>query len=309
MRAVFLWDDMGLFIAIIMFLAAFLLLRSEWEKVQLKTDHYEVRTDKLPEGVSKVRLVFVSDLHDYMPARHTPEMITKAIDLAKPDAVILGGDMITVSKSERVPRPETKTALSVISSIAGKYPVFYGEGNHETRLMEKNPEGYASYVSELFSMGVRYLRDTGAEIPGTGVQVYGVNLSDDFYGRFPGIKKKHEMSERYIEGAIGEADRKNFNVFLIHIPLYLEEAEKAGADLVLSGHYHGGTVRLPDGRGLMTPQYQFFKKECSGEFTYGKAKMIVGRGLGTHSIKIRINDLPQIAVVDITDEGTSKVQN
>lgn len=295
---------MGLFIAAIMLLAAFLILRSEWEKLQLKSDHYEVRTGKLPAEVKKVRLVFVSDLHDYVPARHTPEKIIRAIDEIRPDAVILGGDMITVSKREECPDPETGTALSLISGLSEKYPVFYGEGNHEARLSEKNPDAYAAYVSRILSMGVRYLRDSKAEIPGTGVEVSGLNLSDDFYGRFPGIAKKFEMPEGYIGKALGEADRKKFNVFLIHIPLYLKEAERSGADLVLSGHYHGGTVRFPGGTGLMTPQYQFFRKECSGEFAEGNTKMIVGRGLGTHSIKVRINDLPQIAAVDIINERT-----
>lgn len=298
---------MGLFIAAIMFLAAFLILRSEWEKLQLKSDYYEVRTGKLPVEAEKVRLVFVSDLHDYVPARHTPEKIISAIDEMKPDAVILGGDMITVSKRDECPVPETGTALSLISGLSEKYPVFYGEGNHEARLLDKNPDAYADYVSRLLSMGVRYLRDNKAEIPETGVKVYGISLSDDFYGHFPGMGKKYEMPKEYIEKAIGEIDRDKFGVFLIHIPLYLKEAQRAGADLVLSGHYHGGTVRFPDGSGLMTPQYQFFQKECSGEFTEGNAKMIVGRGLGTHSIKVRINDLPQIAVVDIINERTDKL--
>lgn len=298
---------MGLITALLMIAAALLLLRSEWEKVQLKTDHYEVRTEKLPSEKKKVRLVFLSDLHDYLPARHTPEKIVQAIKDEAPDAVVIGGDMITVSKHGRKPAAGTKTALSLIREISQYFPVFYGEGNHEERYLEKDPEGYASYAAALFSSGVRYLRDTWADLPETGIRIYGIGLSPKFYGHFPGAHRKYEMPENYLREAAGETDSSRFNVFLIHIPLYLKEAEKAGADLVLSGHFHGGTVRLPDGSGLMTPQYQFFCKECSGEFISGNTKMIVGRGLGTHSIKIRINDLPQITVVDIINERADQV--
>lgn len=292
-----------------MLIAALLLLRSEWEKVQLKMDHYEIRTDRLPQEVKKVRLVFVTDLHDYLPARHTPGVILDAVEREKPDAVIIGGDLITVSKREQRPVPEVRSALALVKQLSGKYPVFYGEGNHEARLRERNPVFFEGFAEELASCGVKYLKDVSEDIPRTGVKVSSIALSDSFYDHFPGIGKKYPMPEHYIENAIGTADKNSFNIFLIHNPLYLEEAEKAGADLVLSGHFHGGTVRLPDGSGLMTPQLQFFQKECSGEFECGSARMIVGRGLGTHSIKIRINDLPQLAVIDITNERESQLQN
>ena len=93
------------------------------------------------------------------------------------------------------------------------------------------------------------------------------------------------------------------NILMMHSPLYLEEAAAWGADLVLSGHFHGGTIRLPlPGRpGLMTPQFQFFVKECSGLHTSenGRTKMIVSRGIGTHSVDIRFNDLPEISIIEM----------
>ena len=83
----------------------------------------------------------------------------------------------------------------------------------------------------------------------------------------------------------------------------LKEAEALGADLMLSGHFHGGTIRLPYLGGLMTPQLQFFTKEVTGSFEHGGTAMIVNRGLGTHSVKIRLNDRPEISVIDISPLG------
>ena len=56
----------------------------------------------------------------------------------------------------------------------------------------------------------------------------------------------------------------------------------------------------------MTPQYQFFRRECAGRFEKDGKTMIVGRGLGTHSVNIRLNDRPQIVVVNLLPDGTKK---
>ena len=80
--------------------------------------------------------------------------------------------------------------------------------------------------------------------------------------------------------------------------MFFEEYAAWGADLTLSGHFHGGTIRLPLLGGLMTPQYQFFFPWCSGCFSDKNGrKLIAGRGLGTHSINIRFNNKPQVVVL------------
>ena len=82
--------------------------------------------------------------------------------------------------------------------------------------------------------------------------------------------------------------------------MFFKEYADWGADLTLSGHFHGGTIRLPLIGGVMTPQFQFFFPWCAGQFEgeHGR-KLIVGRGLGTHSVNIRFNDKPQVVVVDV----------
>ena len=110
------------------------------------------------------------------------------------------------------------------------------------------------------------------------------------------------MPDQYLEQHLGRPDPACFNVLLLHSPMYLKEAADWGADLVLSGHFHGGTIRLPFLGGLMTPQFQFFVPECAGVFHSGAATMIVNRGLGTHSVNIRLNDLPEISVIDLYRE-------
>lgn len=288
---------MVLFTAILMLCAALFLLRSEWEKLQLTAEHYEIRTKKLKKG-ERYRIVFFSDLHRYFPAKCDQEKILKAMEAENPDAVVIGGDMLCVSKKNGTVT-DTGTALSLIRRIAEKYPVFYGEGNHETRLQENSPEEYADYVTELLSCGVRYLSDTAVPLS-EHICIAGASLDGKYYRKLsPGFGKKVPLDPGYFEAKSLFRDSAAVNIMLVHSPLYLEEAAKAGADLVLSGHMHGGTIRLPGGCGLMTPQFQFLEKRCSGLHRCGDTAMIVTRGLGTHSVRIRFNNLPELSVADI----------
>ena len=292
---------MELFLAICMLLLAAFLLRSEWEKLQLSCEHYIVRTGKLKKG-GNLRIVFLSDLHHYLPAIHNREHVIETIAGEKPDAVIIGGDMLCVSKKNGA-KTDTRTALSLIRDLSERFPVFYGEGNHEIRFLEKDPEGYAAYVAELLGFGVRYLSDQAAPLTGE-VTVSGASIEKKYYQKlFPGFSGKVPADENFLRDVSGLLDRGQYNIMIVHSPMYLAEAGKAGADLVLSGHMHGGTIRLPGGRGLMTPQFQFFVRECSGEHRDGDTVMIVNRGLGTHSVRIRIHDLPEISVIDIEGNG------
>ena len=102
------------------------------------------------------------------------------------------------------------------------------------------------------------------------------------------------LPENELERHCGRADQSRFQILLLHSPLFFNNCRHWGADLTLSGHFHGGTIRLPLLGGIMTPQYQFFLPWCAGRFDKEGKTMIVSRGLGTHSVNIRLNDRPQL---------------
>ena len=227
--------------------------------------------------------------------------------------------MITLTK-ESHKKPETAEAVRFIKRLAAKYKIIYGFGNHESRYRDYYPEDYQAMMDELEACGVTILRDESAvigmsnssgeetkeydssrnESGKNSVVIYSAELDSVFYKKLvPLIGKVREMPEKHLIGKLGIPAPEAVTVLMMHSPLYLKEAAAWGADLVLSGHFHGGTIRLPDGRGLMTPQYQFFRKECSGLHFCGKTAMIVNRGLGTHTFHIRWNDIPEISVIDI----------
>ena len=96
-------------------------------------------------------------------------------------------------------------------------------------------------------------------------------------------------------------EEKNTGVFriaMLHSPFYREEALSLGVDLLLSGHFHGGAVGIPF-IALMTPQFRFFVGKPRGLFKRGEKYFFISRGLGTHTINVRIHNFPELSCFDL----------
>lgn len=265
-----------------------LYLRSEYEKEQLSVERTVLQSAKIRKDCT---LVFLSDLHEHRFGDGNERLLAAVAEVA-PDLVLVGGDMI-ISKGQA----NTGAALELITKLASRYPVFSGNGNHENRLLwEPNVYGksYEAYVGELKRVGVKIL-DNRTEWVGEDVAVTGIDLEAGVYRKF----RPDHLTEEEIEEKVGKAYGDRFQILLCHSPLFFRQCRNWGADLTLSGHFHGGTIRLPYLGGVMTPQYQFFLPYCAGEFKEAGRHMIVSRGLGTHSINIRLNNKPQLVVVEL----------
>ena len=253
---------------------------------------------------TSLTIAFLSDLHDYC-RDYGGDSIINALKDADPDLVLFGGDMITCQKRAGW-IADTAPSLELIQKIARDHTVIYAEGNHETRLRDRHPDTFAAYKAALEEAGVIYLTDASVLTEGS-TKIHGITLPESYYRHLaPGHGRKIPMPQDTILKHLGMPDPDRFNILLMHSPLYLEEAASWGADLVLSGHFHGGTIRLPipGTPGLMSPQYQFFVKESSGMHISrnGRTRMIVSRGIGTHSVNIRLNNLPEISLIRIRPE-------
>ena len=96
------------------------------------------------------------------------------------------------------------------------------------------------------------------------------------------------MEKEYLEETLGPASKEKYQILLAHNPDYFENYAQWGADLVLSGHVHGGIMRLPLLGGVISPTLLLFPKYDGGLFKKGSSAMILSRGLGTHTLPIRI---------------------
>lgn len=280
-----MWLAAGLVSA---FAGAGLLLRSTYEREQLSVERTEIVTDKITK---KCTMVFLSDLHDHEFGVGNKRLID-AIDEVNPDAVLIGGDMM-VSRDTA----DLSVSLELLKELTQRYPVYYGNGNHETRMNRDRVNFgtmYDRYGKYLKSMGVVVLENR-TEWFRNDIAISGIELHERYYKKF----HPYRLFPQEIGRLVGKADGERFQILLCHSPLFFDTCSAWGADLTLSGHFHGGTIRLPYLGGVMTPQFQFFLPWCAGEFEEGGKHMIVSRGLGTHSVNIRLNNKPQLVVVDL----------
>ena len=107
------------------------------------------------------------------------------------------------------------------------------------------------------------------------------------------------MAEDYLNTTIGKTRRGRCNILIAHNPDYFEEYSDWGADLVLSGHIHGGIMRLPVLGGVIAPSYRLFPKYDGGIFKEKNSTMLLSRGIGSHTIPLRFFNPAELHAVTI----------
>ncbi len=239
-----------------------------------------------------MRLVVLADLHNKQYGKENQNLI-EAIRGEKPDAILVAGDLVTAKLGLK-----TKEALGLLRELSKDYPVYYANGNHEQR-MELAPEEFGpmafQYGEELKAMGVDRLVNEHVALEGAGIVLYGLEIDRDFYQKF----RPKDMGCGYLEKLLGKPDPGRFTILIAHHPNYFPCYADWGADLVLSGHIHGGVARIPGGRGVISPAFRLFPHYDGGRFELGGSVMLLSRGLGMHTIPIRLFNPGEVVVAEL----------
>lgn len=253
---------------------------------------YHLTSDKVKK---EHNYVVLADLHNKSYGEKNVKLLRAIHDL-KPEAILIAGDML-ISKPEK----SYEVALDLLKELAGKYPVYYGMGNHETRLF-LYPEVYGdmgkNYEKDLNALQIQLMRNESREVK-DNIRITGLDMSRVYYKRF----KKSPMDSSYLLQTLGKANEEKYEILLAHNPDYFEEYAAWGADLVLSGHVHGGMMRLPFLGGAVSPAFKLFPKYDGGLFKNGKSTMILSRGLGMHTIPIRIFNPGELILVKLSPKN------
>lgn len=250
---------------------------------------YTFSSDKVKKEIT---FAFLSDLHDKKYGKNNSKLLD-AIDKVKPDALLVGGDMIVAS-----PEETNTNAKELMNTLAQKYTVYHGMGNHEYRsdlYREKYGEMYDEYSKPLMERGVIFLRNKAALLAEHNIEIRGVEIDRKYYKRFT----VRHMDDSYMEEILGKNEGTHYEIFLAHNPDYFKQYKDYGADLTLSGHVHGGLVRMPFLGGIASPAVRFFPKYDGGLFTKEKSNMVVSRGLGTHTLPVRIFNPAELVVIHL----------
>lgn len=256
-----------------------------------RTEYYYLKSEKIK---SPVKIVMLADLHNHTYGEDN-EILLGEIRKVSPDFVCLAGDML-IGHSQ-IPYD---IAQKTVKALAEEYPVFYGLGNHEARMksdVEIYGTRYEDYMEPLKSAGVQVLvnETAGISVGENRFCIHGYNLPQKYFKKF----NRYVFEKGQVEEALGKCEESEecYHILLAHNPIYFEQYAAWGADLTLSGHLHGGIIRLPFVGGIITPQAKLFPRYSAGRYYIGKKEMIVSRGLGTHTIPIRFNNPPELSVI------------
>lgn len=252
-------------IIIIVFLLIFIL-----SNIFITTTEITVKSEKLPEGFKGYKILHLSDLHLKKFGHNYKRLIDK-INAEKFDVVVFTGDLISRTEID------TSGKLYLIEELLKKAPVYFIYGNHEV----ENPKTTEAMCNRLVKIGVRILDNQTISIfkNGDTINISGLTIDKQFYKNIDKTYKNLPVPNlKYINYRIGE--KSNFTVLLAHTPFPFNSYVQWGADLTLCGHVHGGAVRLPLVKGVLSPERRFFPKYSAGLYKKGNSQMIVNRGLG-----------------------------
>ena len=259
-----------------------------------QTVHYYLESEKIK---TEVTIVMLADLHNQCYGEDN-EILLKEIKKHSPAFVCLAGDML-IGHSQ-IPYD---IAQKTVRELAKQYRVFYGLGNHESRMrQDRNIYGdrYEEYINPIKDLNVHVLINEAAEIEvgDNRFEIYGYDLPPKYFEKF----NRYVFEESEVENVLGACNTSDncYTILLAHNPVYFKQYAAWGADLTLSGHLHGGIIRLPFIGGIITPQAKLLPRYCAGRYNIGKKQMIVSRGLGTHTIPIRFNNKPELSVIHLS---------
>lgn len=256
-----------------------------WGNTALVTADVLVCSNGIPEAFDAYKIVQISDLHDAQIGENNEKLIAMTAE-AEPDCIVLTGDFVDSSRFH----PER--SLSVAEALVKIAPVYYVSGNHEAILPD---EDYQALTDGLRGLGVCVLEDESAELTRDGQSIRLIGLTD--IGFHPGTLEEKKDALRTALSALLPEDE--FSVTLAHRPELMDVYTECGAPLVLSGHAHGGQIRLPGIGGLIAPGQGLFPKYTEGKYEENGTTLVVSRGIGNSVLPLRVNDRPQIVVVQL----------
>lgn len=240
-----------------------------------------VRKEFALSGLSKeCRFVLLSDLHNKVYGTKNDKVI-EAIRRINPDFIVLAGDLVTSQLRE-----DMTPGIELLRALRQDYRIYYGLGNHESKMRQKPDQfgdKYDRLIRAVSGKNVSVLKNEAAFLPEYNLKITGLDLDLDYFAHF----KIQKMKPGYLQETLPECEKEKCNILIAHNPDYFEEYAQWGADLVLSGHVHGGIMRLPLLGGVIAPSYKIFPKYDGGVFQMGGAAMLLGRGMGSHTIPLR----------------------
>ena len=258
-----------------------------WQCWGVTVTHTEAELSGLPAEFDGYKIVHLSDLHGHEYGEGSSGLLARVAG-EKPDLIVITGDLV-----DQESQMQMVTALA--KGLAAIAPAFYVTGNHEWGLGTARVKELKNLLSRC---GVTVLSNQYELLERNGAQIVLAGVDDP-----NGYADQTTPEELYAR--IGAGDPGLFTLLLAHRNDRFAQYAAAGYDFVLSGHGHGGIVRLPFAGGLMGTDRQLFPEWTSGTYTLGGSTLFVSRGLGNNTVPFkgfRLFNRPELAVVTLRTE-------
>ena len=271
-----------LFLIFILFCVGFF----HWSNHSLQVQRFTFTSPRLPAGFDGCVIVQLSDLHGTLFGEDNRDLL-KVVAKERPDYIFLTGDLLDQYRAT----PHSY-AVSLGGALADIAPTYFVTGNHEWALPHVPGLKRALEVA-----GVQVLTNEYTVLARDGDNAVLAGVDDP--NGYADQKTPEEVAEE-VRAAFADP----FWILLAHRNNYFEDAYcRLGADLVISGHGHGGLVRLPFTDGLVSVERTFFPSYTAGFYQAGGADLFVSRGLGNSGRTFRLFNRPQVAVLTLKREG------
>lgn len=262
-----------------------------WQCWGLQVTRTQVELAGLPQGFDGLRIVHLSDLHGHQYGKDSRDLLS-LVKAQQPEMILITGDLIDqAGQLERIP--------SLARGLAAIAPCYYVTGNHEWSVGTGTVRELKRILADC---GITVLSNQyeGLERGGDRLALAGVDDPNGFADQ-----KSPERLYQEIQGA----EPGVYTVLLAHRNDCFGQYASAGYDLVLSGHGHGGIVRLPFTDGLLGTDRRFFPTWTAGVYTQGESTLFVSRGVGNNTVPIhgfRLFNRPEVAVVTLKAVGVTE---
>ncbi len=283
-------EDINGTILITVAILLLIVLRIIYEVKHFRVKKYVIMDNRLKEDI---KILFLSDLHNCKYGNKNVKLVER-IKKINPQAVFIGGDLINGMDKLNSARCYGN-AISFLEGITKDFPVYYAFGNHELYLRATCL--YDEYISKITSIENLFLINN-KNVQLKNLIIHGMELPISSYKRRKGT---YEFSEVNFRKIFGEKNESLYEILLVHKPEYFEDYSRSNIDLVLAGHNHGGTIRLPIVRGIISRDFKILPKYSYGMYKSknNSTKMILTSGLGDHTIHFRLFNMPEMVEISL----------
>ena len=262
-----------------------------WDNSRIVLTTITVKSERLPGAFDGYRIAQVSDLHNDEFGENNEKLITLLVEAA-PDMIAITGDLLDSR------RTSVEKVLNFVQQAVQIAPCYYVTGNHESRLKE-----YAQLEEEMRKAGVLVLRNEKVTLEKDGTEMIVLGIDDP---RFKlSTDKQYKMESvigEVLTGLLKDTERETFTMLLSHRPELFDLYCEYDIDVVLSGHVHGGQFRLPVIGGIFGPSQGIIPAYDAGLYTKDTTNMVVSRGLGQSIIPFRVNNPPELVLIELKSE-------